>query len=141
LAKARNSAICASILKTDNEQGRGLPEQFDKQLVFWLIDGEQYIGRAVIRHRVIEQGLHNGWHLGYSVRPSKRQQGYGTLILELGLKEVERLGVEKVFLVCDSDNLPSKSMLEKAGSHFEREVPRAKPEGKDRLEYSLQLAR
>ena len=124
----------------DNEKGKELPEQFDKQIVFWLIDDKQYIGRAVIRHRVIEQGLHNGWHIGYSVRPSKRQQGYGSLILKLGLQEAERLGIKKVFLVCDSDNLPSKTMIEKVGAHFEREVTRVKPEGKDRLEYSLQLS-
>ncbi len=124
-------------LVDDNEKGLGLPEQFDKQFVFWLIDEEQYIGRLIIRHRVIEQGLHNGWHLGYSIRPSKRQRGYGTLILKIGLQKAEGLGIKKIFLVCDSDNLPSKKILEKVGAHFEQKILQNKPEKKDRLEYSL----
>ena len=81
------------------------------------------------------------YYLNVSVKTCslKRQQGYGSLTLKLGIEKAKEMEIKKLYLVCDNDNTPSKKILENAGCSFEGEVLRAKPNGKDRLEYSLEL--
>lgn len=44
-------------------------------------------------------------NIGYSVRPSKRNQGYATQMLQYGLKVCEEHGMYRVILGCHSDNM------------------------------------
>lgn len=84
---------------------------------FWLIDGDEYIGRVSIRHELIGSG-----HIGYDIRPSKRQMGYGTLILRLALEEAKKIGLPKVLIVCNTDNIGSQKIIEANGGVLESEV-------------------
>ena len=52
---------------------------------FWLLDGNDDIGRLILHHAVNEHLLQMGGHNGYEIRPSRRGQGYGKLILKHGL--------------------------------------------------------
>ena len=49
------------------------------------------------------------------MRPSERRKGYGTLILELTLEKAKDLGLDKVLLTCDTDNVASAKIIEKNG--------------------------
>ena len=81
---------------------------------FWFIDGDDYIGRLILRSELNEHLLQIGGHMGYDIRPSRRRQGYGKLILKYGLERAKAFGLERVLLTCDEDNLASRRII---GSH------------------------
>lgn len=53
-----------------------------------------------------------GGHIGYVIRPTERQKGYGNLILHELIKEANRMNIENVLLTCDEDNTPSSKIIE-----------------------------
>ena len=58
--------------------------------------------------------------VGYSVRPSERRKGYATCMLRMVLQEARRIGLPRVLITCDEDNLPSRRTIERNGGKFER---------------------
>lgn len=103
-------------------KGEGLPEGFVWDSVFWLADGDEFIGRADIRHRLTPLLRETGGHIGYDIRPSKRKQGYGKLILKLALDKAKELGIKDVLVTCDATNIGSKKVIETNGGKFESQV-------------------
>ena len=89
---------------------------------FWLIDDDEFIGRLSLRHELNEYLLKMGGHIGYEIRPSKRRQGYGTDILRLGLEKARELGLLRVLVTCDEDNIGSKKIIEHNGGMFENAI-------------------
>jgi predicted acetyltransferase len=87
--------------------------------VFWLVEGEAFIGRVSIRHYLNSWLLRVGGHIGYDICPSKRLLGYGTEILRLALLEARRLGVSRALITCDEDNVGSMRIIEKNGGDLE----------------------
>lgn len=104
------------------EKGIGLPEGFVNDTVLWLVDGTEYIGNISIRHRLTDHLLKVGGHIGYLISPKHRNKGNGTKILELGLKEAAKLGLERVLVTCNKTNLASARIIEKNGGILENEV-------------------
>lgn len=82
---------------------------------FWLVDGDRIVACSNLRHRLTPALELEGGHIGYGVRPSERRKGFGTLILEITLWKAKELGLEKVLLTCDTDNLGSAKIIEKNG--------------------------
>lgn len=109
----------AALLKlADRER---LPKGWFPDRVHWLVDGEEYIGQSSIRPELGTMYLITyGGHIGYSVRPSKRRQGYGKRILALTLDQARRNGLERVLVTCDEDNIASRKVIEANGGRFER---------------------
>ncbi|HJT58972.1 MAG TPA: GNAT family N-acetyltransferase [Ktedonobacteraceae bacterium] len=89
---------------------------------FWLIDDNEYIGRLSVRHELNDQLLKVGGHIGYEIRPSKRRLGYGNQILQLGLQKAKELGLRRVLVTCDEDNIGSKKIIENNGGQFENAI-------------------
>ena len=89
---------------------------------FWLIDNNEFIGGLSLRHELNENLLKIGGHIGYEIRPSKRRQGYGTEILRLGLEKAKELGLQKVLVNCDEDNIGSKKIIEHNGGVLENAI-------------------
>lgn len=58
-------------------------------------------------------------HIGYSIAPSRRRQGLGTIMLELALIEAKRFGLERVLVTCTDDNIASAGVIEKNGGILE----------------------
>jgi len=54
-----------------------------------------------------------------SVRPSRRRQAHASRALRLALAESRRLGLDRVLVTCDHDNVPSRFTIERAGGVFE----------------------
>ena len=48
---------------------------------WWWVDGEDYLGRISVRHRLTEFLRDVGGHVGYYVRPSRRRLGHATAML------------------------------------------------------------
>ena len=69
-----------------------------------------------------EHLLQMGGHIGYEIRPSRRGQGYGKLILKYGLDRAKAFGLERVLLTCDEDNLGSQKIIEFHGGMLENSI-------------------
>lgn len=81
--------------------------------------GCQIVGRVSIRHH-LNPSLHLvGGHIGYSVRPRFRRNGFAGQILDLALVEARNLGVGEALLTCDADNVASRRVIESRGGVLE----------------------
>jgi predicted acetyltransferase len=91
--------------------------------VLWLVDGDEYIGQTSIRPELCTAHLITyGGHIGYSIRPTKRRCGYGKKILALTLENSQALGLDRVLVTCDSDNVGSRKIIEYNGGRFESAI-------------------
>jgi len=114
----------AYVKSLNNESlGKGIPEHWVPASTHFLIDDEGKICGAVnIRHRLTEKLRIEGGHIGYGVRPSARNQGYGTKILELALDKAREMGINKVLVICDEENIHSARIIQKNGGKLESEI-------------------
>ena len=78
------------------------------------------VGTINIRWNLNEKMLQFGGHIGYGIRPTERRKGYNKINLYLGILEARRLGLEKVMLDCDVNNLGSDRTLKALGGKLER---------------------
>ena len=99
----------------------GLPEHPPEEYL-WLIDRGEFIGRVFFLHWLNDYRLRTDGQVDYWIRPSKRRQGYGKLILRLLLARYRQLGLDRILISCRSDNLPSKKIIEANGGIFESEI-------------------
>ena len=91
---------------------------------FFLLDKDRnrLIGAVNIRHYLNEALLATGGHIGDGVRPSERRKGYATEMIRLALLECRKLGIERVLITCDKDNVGSKKSIIHNGGVLENEV-------------------
>lgn len=95
------------------------PEGFVPTTTLWWTEGDDYLGRIAIRHRLNEFLLGVGGHIGYDVRPSRRREGHATSMLRAALPHARALGIDSALVTCDSDNVASIRVIEAAGGVFE----------------------
>ena len=60
-----------------------------------------------LRHHLNDYLLAYGGHIGYSVRPSERKNGYASQMLRLTLEKARERGISKVRICCDHYNIAS----------------------------------
>ncbi len=87
---------------------------------FWVFAETTMIGFLAVRHSIDNGFLRTaGGHVGYSIRPSYRRQGHASRALGLGLARARQLGLNRLLLTCDVDNLGSARTIEGQGGVFE----------------------
>ena len=79
------------------------------------------IGMINIRLALNESLKKYGGHIGYSIRPAERGNGYNKINLYLGLKVCKEYGIEEVFMDADKDNPASWKTIESLGGKNIRE--------------------
>lgn len=83
---------------------------------YWLVDEEgAIVGSCRLRHRLNASLWQDGGHIGYDVRPSRRNRGYATRMLALVLEKARGRGMDWVLLTVDPHNRPSIRVIEKNG--------------------------
>ena len=92
--------------------------------VFFLLDEERNIllGAVNIRHYLNESLLKYAGHIGDGIRPSERGKGYGTKLISLALEECKKLGINKVLMVCNKENIASAKTIINNGGILENEI-------------------
>jgi len=80
------------------------------------------IGMLQIRHKLNENLLKHSGHIGDGIRPSERNKGYGTKMIRLALIKVKELGIDRVLMTCDKDNIASAKTIIKNGGVLENEL-------------------
>ena len=78
------------------------------------------VGTINVRWNLNEAMLRFGGHIGYGIRPTERRKGYNKINLYLGILEAKKVGLEKVMLDCDVNNLGSDKTLKALGGKLER---------------------
>ena len=91
---------------------------------FFCLDEDRniFVGAVNIRHSLNESLLLNGGHIGDGVRPSERRKGIATQMIHLALLECKRLGIGKVLMVCDKENIGSAKSIMNNGGVLENEI-------------------
>ena len=80
---------------------------------------EEVVGFLALRHSLNAWLLEEGGHIGYSVRPSRRGQGHASRALALAVRRSAELGLDRVLVTCDEDNVASARTIERNGGVYE----------------------
>jgi len=109
---------CSAIEVTD-ASGRLVPDS-----TFFCLDADRnvMVGAVNIRHFLNQSLLLNGGHIGDGVVPSERRKGIATKMIALALEECRKLGIDRVLMVCDKENIGSAKSIQKNGGILENEV-------------------
>jgi predicted acetyltransferase len=110
------------ILK-ERARGENLPPHHVPSTFLFAFDASRIVGRVSIRHELNALLLRVGGHIGYVVVPEFRRRGYATAILHQSLEIALRsLGIDRVLVTCDDDNLGSIRTIEKNGGVLENVI-------------------
>lgn len=85
----------------------------------WWVEGDEYIGRLAIRHRLTEWLTEFGGHIGYDVRASRRREGHATAMLRAALPVAADLGIDPALITCDVGNVASRLVIERNGGELD----------------------
>lgn len=101
--------------------GTGLPFGIVPSSTYWLVRDATILGFSKLRHYLTPELERHGGHIGYYIRPSERRQGYGSLLLALTLEKARGLGLRRVLVTCDTDNVGSVGVIQRNGGKLENE--------------------
>jgi predicted acetyltransferase len=87
----------------------------------WWVDGNVFLGRLQIRHRLNSLLLEVGGHIGYDVRPSARRNGHATAMLRAALPVAKAIGIDPALITCNPTNVASRKVIEHNGGVLEDE--------------------
>ena len=83
-------------------------------------EDDKVVGALNIRWNLPKKAKRFGGNIGYGIRPTERKKGHNKINLYLGLIEAQKIGLDKVKLVCEASNLGSVRTLEALGGTLER---------------------
>ena len=64
----------------------------------------------------------DGGHIGDGARPSERRKRIATQMIGLALNECKKLGITRVLMVCDKENVASSKSIINNGGILENEI-------------------
>ena len=106
----------------DEAQGIDLRDNWVPATTFFLVDNTaRIIGATNIRHKLTETLKSIGGHIGYGIRPSARGKGCGSTILQLAIEKARIIGLQKVLLTCNKNNIYSAKIILKNKGRLESE--------------------
>ena len=78
----------------------------------------EVIGMIDIRQNIDEYKDKYRGNIGASIRPSKRNKGYGKILLELALSKCRDFKMHKVVITCNEKNNTSRNLIENNGGIY-----------------------
>lgn len=100
-------------LKTDNNKG------IEVSIWYVLNISGEIVGRLDIRHNLDSFLLKQGGNIGFSVLASWRNKGIGSELLKFAIGECKQRAMERVLLVCTSNNIASRKIIMRQGGILE----------------------
>lgn len=109
-------------LLADTRERSPRPEGHVPSTHLWWVDGDTFLGRLQIRHRLVTPFQRTeGGHIGYHVVAPARRQGHGVAILAAALPIAAALGLDCVLITCLPGNTGSRRIIEANGGLFQDE--------------------
>lgn len=107
----------------ENKKIENIKPHLVNQTTFILVDDNDHIyGGVNIRHRLNDNLLKHGGHIGALIRPSERRKGYATIMIGKALEKCKELNIEKVLITCREENFGSKKSIEKNNGIYENSI-------------------
>jgi predicted acetyltransferase len=107
----------------ERERGIDVPPNHVRSTFLFAFVGPRIVGRVSIRHSLNPLLERVGGHIGYVVVPEFRRRGYATTILRLSVQIArEKLGIGRILVTCDDDNIGSIRTIEKNGGILDNVV-------------------
>ncbi|HEX9624706.1 MAG TPA: GNAT family N-acetyltransferase [Streptosporangiaceae bacterium] len=78
----------------------------------WYVEADRYIGTVMLRHELTSKLRHDGGNIGYHVVPGERRRGHATAMLASARGWCKDLGLTRILLTCNDDNLGSRRVIE-----------------------------
>ena len=100
-------------------RGERLPAGWVPCTTSLLEEEGELLGVVNRRHELTDALRRCGGHVGYSVRPSARSRGHATRLLDAAKAQARALGIERILVTCDTDNLASARVIEKCGGEVD----------------------
>lgn len=98
-----------------DKKEKGLVPGCAKCIHYWAVDDDKFIGEFQLRTELDEELMRGIGSIGYSVRVSEWGKGYGREILKQGLDIARNLGIDKVLLTINDNNIVSSHVCESCG--------------------------
>jgi predicted acetyltransferase len=102
-------------LLADTREHAPRPDGYVPSTHLWWVEGEEYLGRVHLRHRLTPFLRESGGHLGYHVVQPHRRRGHATAMLAAALPVAAAIGLECLLLTCDTTNEASRRVIERNG--------------------------
>ena len=118
MSEAQFSAFVDEV-RADRIEETPRPEGFVPATELWWVEGNEFLGRVSVRHRLTPMLLEIGGHIGYDVRPSARRRGHATAMLRQALSVANGLGIDPALVTCNVDNVGSRTVIERNGGVLE----------------------
>lgn len=94
----------------------------DTQFICVRRSDGRIVGMLDIRHELNEACLNLFGNIGYSIRASERRKGYATEQLRLAKEICRGMGMKRILVTCDKENLASAKTILHNGGVLENEV-------------------
>ncbi|HUB00623.1 MAG TPA: GNAT family N-acetyltransferase [Terracidiphilus sp.] len=82
---------------------------------YFIEAGGRILGEIYLRHRLTPHLEKIGGHIGYKVRPSRRNCGVATAALRLALGKLRAESMAQALVTCNTTNAASARVIEKCG--------------------------
>jgi len=99
----------------DNSRGLNLGKNETQKINYVFYRYKRPIGSISLRLKLNKYWREHSGHIGFSIRLTERNKHYGTKMLALVLQKAEELGMKKVYLQCDKNNIASQKVIENNG--------------------------
>ena len=115
-------ASCEQMVARARELVEQPPEGLVPSDCYWVTEDDAVIGFLMLRRELNDFLRVYGGHIGYSIRPSYRRRGHASRALALALDRARELGLDRVLITCDEDNVASARTIESQGGVYESTV-------------------
>ncbi len=105
-------ALVAMLEQEARDDDPGRPAGSVPQTTWWWCEGDEYLGRISLRHRLTPALEVVGGHIGYEVRPSERSRGHATAMLRAVLPLAAAHGIDPALVTCHVSNVASRTVIE-----------------------------
>lgn len=131
--KEKGEKIYPGVLRTEYRNFEELIEHLnDKEPELGKVPSDTYlcldeernifVGAIALRHYLNAPLIYTGGHIGDGVRPSERNKGIATQMIAMALPKCRELGLDRVLITCEKDNIASAKTIIKNGGILENEV-------------------
>lgn len=121
------------------KEGHNLPEGYVPSTLFFGFVDHKIVGRLSLRHRLNEHLESIGGHIGYLTLTPFRKQGYAGEMLRQSFSTCKTIGLKKVLITCDDDNVGSIAVIENNKGKPDPQNFKVQTEGKLKRRYWIQI--